>query len=261
MSNSHSDGFTLVELLVVIGIISVLIAILLPALNKARIAAKRIVCASNLRQIVQAEMMYAQENHDSLPPNASTGQGSTSTTYLAAYIYGPPVLVAEKLITPQVLYSPEDTKHFYEYQQDWENLPKSADEKASTPFSAQYSYVFREPGVDPQINPYAATPAFQQTTPAAGHYMQTFRMSDRNVKSIVADRFSKNYVWSFHGGKEALANGAHYGNGDGWHVGYKDGHVSWQRNDPRVYRFSSPVRAAGGFSNRHFNWYYWDRHP
>jgi prepilin-type processing-associated H-X9-DG protein/prepilin-type N-terminal cleavage/methylation domain-containing protein len=73
LSLAPSRAFTLVELLVVIGIIAVLISILLPSLSSARRMAQTVQCGSNIRQVLMASIMYMNENGGYWPVAAADG--------------------------------------------------------------------------------------------------------------------------------------------------------------------------------------------
>jgi type II secretory pathway pseudopilin PulG len=156
MKRRRFAAFTLVELLVVIGIIAVLIAILLPTLSAARRSASRTACLSNMRQLATGLFMYAAENKGSFPPhklgvsNYDSEQGYRSSwvgqpnKYAADGYAGLGFLIRSRIMKDgKAFYCPDMSISDYQYDtyaDMWQNLRTGTPIPSSRTLRFGYSY-------------------------------------------------------------------------------------------------------------------------
>jgi prepilin-type N-terminal cleavage/methylation domain-containing protein/prepilin-type processing-associated H-X9-DG protein len=226
-------GFTLIEVLVVIGIISVLVAMLFPAFSRVREQARRVTCASNIRQLVITQQNYADENRgwylDMGNEDKSFNSVQNNNRQTTYFIHPGPlgVLQTKYKLSRQMFYCPSNP--------DWNQDRYWPDPQNQNYYVVGYSFLGGRTTLSQVKSKIVATGKFDGFEEAPANQQLFIRKAGQKTyyKEMITDLTrSLNNQINTNGGSNHLkgvTDPTGYlptGKG-GTNLGYTDGHVEW----------------------------------
>lgn len=139
-ASARAHGFSLIELLVVVAIISILAAILLPALSRAKARSSRISCVCNLKQVGVAFRTWALDHNDQYPMQVSITNGGTMELVGSQTVFADFAVMSNELSTPKILFCPSDRDRSRAMATDFVGMPSGSAKPTSFVSDTNLSY-------------------------------------------------------------------------------------------------------------------------
>jgi prepilin-type N-terminal cleavage/methylation domain-containing protein/prepilin-type processing-associated H-X9-DG protein len=225
---SRPQGFTILELLVVLAIVSVLVSLISSALNQAKARARQVGCLNNLRQLQTAWSFYADENDDRLPLNRSTpsanerffGRRNTSDSWVAG---NPKEDISTENIEQGSLFRHLNSPVVYRCPGDTAKVPVKKDTLRTRSYSMSAYLNGDDAGTDPRVKVKMSEVETQPASKifvfieedAASSWLGSFSVGPSAGVALAAGTVGSSLPGSWHQ--------------DGADLSFADGHVEYWR--------------------------------